>query len=237
MNQERLLWRLQELKQEEAVLLKSKELKLLSNNLKGLQEKVKKGEEEIKTLRAKINQGNKKSIELEKDANSLFEQVQASKEKLYGAKGGSLKELLSWQQSVLKLEIQEKETENRYWDKLKEIEEYKSEKEKVKKSLRDLKKEYNEGVRQYNEIKTQLDWQLLEIKSKQEEVWEQLLPEVLKLYEEVEKRYPLNFMAKLQKDVCLGCRISVSSRLVKQVKDGKGFYHCENCGRILIGFF
>jgi predicted nucleic acid-binding Zn-ribbon protein len=237
MNQERLLWRLQELKQEEAVLLKSKELKLLSNNLKGLQEKVKKGEEEIKTLRAKINQGNKKSTELEKDANGLFKQIQASKEKLYGAKGGSLKELLSWQQSVLKLETQEKETENRYWDKLKEIEEYKSEKEKVKKNLRDLKKEYNEGVRQYNEIKTQLDWQLLEIKSKQEEVWEQLLPEVLKLYEEVEKRYPLNFMAKLHKNVCLGCRISVSSRLVKQIKDGKGFYHCENCGRILIDFF
>lgn len=237
MNQEQLLWRLQELKQAEAALLKNEELRPLIKNLKELQQNVKRGEEEIQSLLDKIENGNKKAVKLEKDTDMLAKQVEESKGKLYGVKGGSLKELLSLQQSVLKLEAQGKEIETLYWDNLKAIEEYKNEKERLKGKLKVIKKEYNEGVKEYKEIKVQFEWKLSEIKNKEEEVLEQLLPEVVRLYEEAEKRHPLNFIAKLQKDTCSGCRISVPSLLAKEIKAGKGFYHCDNCGRILINSF
>ena len=52
---------------------------------------------------------------LEEKSGNLARQIEINKEKLYQAKGSSLKELLSLQQSVLNLETEGEETEEKYW--------------------------------------------------------------------------------------------------------------------------
>jgi predicted nucleic acid-binding Zn-ribbon protein len=94
--------------------------------------------------------------------------------------------------------------------------------------------EYNKNLGEYKKIKAQTELKLAEIKSRQEAVQEQLLPDVNKLYLEAEKRFPVSFVAKLYKESCTGCHIGISSNLVKRVKEGKTIQHCDNCGRILI---
>lgn len=236
-NQERLLWRFQELKQEQAGLLQTEELKGVVRKLKDFQEKVKKGEEELQALLEMIEKTENEVIKLEDESSSLAEQIKVNKGKLYEAKGGTLKELLSLQQSVLKLESQGREAENKYWDLLKKIEECKQKKDEYKKTVDFWQKEFTEGITEYQKMKAEVELKLAELKSKQEEVREQLLPEVSKLYQEAERRYPLSFVAMLHKNSCLGCHISVPSALVKRVKEGKTIQHCDNCGRILINFF
>ncbi|GEM_PF-1175157 len=237
MSQGKLLWQLQELKREEAALQNTEELRALLKNLKVLQGKVQKGEKETEALLQGISEGEKQIEELEQKVNKLLEQTKGSKGKLYDPKGGSSKELLSLQQSVLKMEEQSKETEKMYWEITQKIEEYRQKKEEMKEAVKIWKREYNEGVREYKRIKTQLELKLAEVKSKQAEVREQLSSEAIRLYELAEKRYPLNFVAMLKKGTCTGCRISVPFMLVKEVKEGKGFYHCDNCGRLLINPF
>lgn len=236
-NQERLLWKLQELKQEQVGLLQTEELRGVVRKLKDFQEKVKKGEKELQALLEMIEKTENEVKELEEQSSCLTEQIKLNKGKLYEAKGGTLKELLSLQQSVLKLESQGQEAENKYWDLLKKIEDCKLKKDEYKKTIDLWQKEFAEGIAQYQKMKTEVELELAEIKSRQEEVQEQLLPEVIKLYQEAERRYPLSFVAMLHKNSCLGCHISVPSILVKRVKEGKVLQHCDNCGRLLINYF
>jgi predicted nucleic acid-binding Zn-ribbon protein len=237
LKQERLLWKLQELKLEEDSLLQSEELKSVVGKLKGFQEKVKTGEKELQMLLQMIEKTEKEVADLEEESGCLAEQAKINKKKLYEAKGSTLKELLSLQQSVLKLESQGQETEEKYWDLLKRIEECKRKKNQYQETIKIWQKEFDEGITQYKKMKAELELKLAEIKSKQEEVVEQLLPQVKKLYQEAERRYPLNFVAKLRKSSCLGCHIGVSSVSERRVKEGKTLQHCDNCGRILINFF
>lgn len=234
MSQEKLLWRWQELKQEEAKLKSAVELKSWTSKLKVLQAKVQEGEKETGYLLQKISTGEQRVSQLEQKINELTEQSSEKKEKLYTSKGGSLKELLTMQQALLKQEEQSQETEKMYWEITRQIEDYKKRIAELKQVIRSLKKEYNEGVREYQKIKEQYNLKLAELLSKQEEVKEQLQPQVRKLAEAAEKRYPLNFVAMLRNGACTGCRIGVSVNLVREVKEGKGYYHCDNCGRLLI---
>lgn len=237
LRQERLLWRLQELKQEEVALTQTEELKAIMGRLKDFRGKVQTGEQELQSLLEMIEKMENEVAELEKKSSYWAEQVKISKDKLYETKGSSLKELLSLQQSVLKLESQGKEAENKYWELLKKIEECRQKKDEYKETIKVLQIEFDEGVTQYQKMKAEIELKFAEIKSKQEEVQEQLFPEVVKLFQEAERHYPASFVAKLHKNTCLGCHIGLSLASVKRVKEGKVLQHCDNCGRILIDFF
>lgn len=232
--QEKLLWRLQELKQEEVGLTQADEIRAIIMKLKDLKVNVQTGERKLQSLTELIEKTENEISELEKESNTRAEQAKLQKEKLYEAKGSSLKELLSLQQAVLKLETQGKEAENRYWELLKKLDEYKRKIVEYKQTIRACRKAYNQEVREYKKLKVQIELKLAELKSKQEEVQEQLLPEVRKIYIEAERRYPQSFVAVLRKESCMGCFIGVSMNLVKRVKEGKAIQHCDNCGRILI---
>jgi len=229
-----ILWRLQELKQEEVGLTQTEEIKAIIKKLKALKDNVKTGEKELLALTELIKKTEDEVKELEKESTNRTELAKLQKEKLYEAKGSSLKELLALQQAVLKLETQGKAAENKYWEFLKKIEEYKQKNLEYKQAIKACRKAFNQDAIIYKKLKAKTELKLAEIKSHQEEVQEQLLPEVLKIYKDAEKRYPISFIAVLRQESCMGCHIGVSSNLVKRVKEGKQLQYCDNCGRILI---
>jgi predicted nucleic acid-binding Zn-ribbon protein len=237
MSQEELVWKLQEIKRNEAEIKKSEELKSWIAKLKGLQAKVQGGEQEREALTREISAAEKNARRLEQEINELSAQTSEKKEKLYASKGGPLKEILSMQQAILKQEEQTKEAEKTYWEMNRQIEEWKKKKVELTGKIKSWKREYNEGVREYKKIKEQYNLKLAAIQSQLEEVAEQLQAQTRKLVEAAEKRYPLSFVAMLKSETCTGCRISVSSTSVREVKAGRGFYHCDNCGRLLINPF
>jgi predicted nucleic acid-binding Zn-ribbon protein len=237
LRQERLLWKLQELKIAENKLWQSGELKAVVGKLKELQEKVKEGEKELQTLLQMIERTEKEVHVLEEKSGNLARQIEINKEKLYQAKGSSLKELLSLQQSVLNLETEGEETEEKYWQLLKKIEACKSKKEQYQEMVKVWQEEFQDGVNEYQAVKNQAGLKIAEIKSKQEEICEQLWPEIKVAYQEVEKQYPFDFVAKLHQGSCLGCYIGVSAVLKRSVVEAKKVQYCDHCGRILINYF
>lgn len=234
MEQERLIWDLQALAQEEYELLKKDGLKPMVVRLKQLQESIKRAEEESSTLVNLLAEAEAKAAKLDREVARMTKQAKGSKDKLYQAKGGSLKELLSLQQSVVKMEEEITNSENRYMDVLNELDNLKAKQKQVKEIIKSLKKEYNEGVKEYKKTVSQIDVRLAELKLKREEIEEQLCPETLRLYTETEKRFPRNAVAKIKRGTCSGCHISIPSVLVLRIKEGKALQRCDNCGRILI---
>lgn len=190
MGQEKLLWQLQGLVQEEYMLRKKEELKPLIGHLKALMDNIKQTEEHNEKMKEQRLQNEKKALQTENEINSLNTRIKGAKDKLYGKKGGSLKELLSLQQSVLKMGEEAEKNETAYLELLKNIEELKEKEDRLKEVIRALKKEYNENVRIYQKKSKELELELAQNELRQEEIREQLDPDVLRLFQEVKKRFP-----------------------------------------------
>lgn len=234
MEQERYLFKLQELVQQEQQLKGKHVLKPLISTLRKLQDSIKETEAWCDDLQRQAEEVEKKAQELEKNMAEINKKKEAGKEKLYSAKGGSLKELLSLQQSVLKMEEEIEKGEALYWELAKQTEELKNERQSIREKVRNLKKEYNENVKTYKEQVGQLEIKLAENKAIQEEIRGLLQPELLRLFTDVEKRIPGTPVALLKGEICSGCRISIPSVLALRIREGKTLSRCENCGRILI---
>ncbi|MCR4443236.1 MAG: C4-type zinc ribbon domain-containing protein [Peptococcaceae bacterium] len=234
MEQEKLIWQLQEFVQEEYLLRKKSELKPLVEHLKKLREDIKRVEAEADGLQRQAAETERKAQELEKKVSLINKQIKGGKEKLYGAKGSSLKELLSLQQSVLKKESEAEKGEVLYWEMLKKAEELRSGQKQAREAIKQLKREYNDNVKVYREKLQQIELKLAENRLKQEKIREKLKPEVLSFFQEVEKKFPGNPVAVVKGGACSGCHIAMPSILVGRIREGGKIYRCENCGRILI---
>lgn len=234
MNQRRLILELQDTIMEKAIVKKAEGLAPLVQELKALQDSIRKGEEECRNIEKEIAAAEDKTKSLENLNEKMSEQAKASKERLYGAKGSSLKELLSLQQAIQKIEEEMEKNEAEYWNATKQIEQLKEKMQKLKTAVKELKLQYNERVKIYRAEKDKLELKLAEITIKEENLRGEIAPEVLKKFTETEKRYPLNPVAFLRGGICSGCHISVPSVLAIKIRDGKTLQRCDNCGRLLI---
>jgi len=234
MEQEKLLWQLQEYVQEEYHLRKKGELKPFIERLKRLQDDIKRGETELADLERQVSETERKAHVLEKQVSLINRQIKEGKGKLYEAKGSSLKELLSLQQSVLKKEAEAEKGEALYWEMLKKVEELRNEQQRVRESNRLLKREYNDCVKVYREKLQEIELKLNENRLNQEKIRDMLKPDVLNIFQEVEKKFPGNPVAVVKAGACSGCHIAMPSVLIGRIREGGKIYRCENCGRILI---
>lgn len=234
MEQNRLILDLQDTIREKANLKKAGGLAAMAQSLKALQEGVRKAEEEFQIIEGEITATEERTKNLELLSERLAQQTKGSKDRLYGAKGSSLKELLSLQQSINKLEQDMEKNEAEYWNTFKQIEDMKEKQKKLKAVIKELKVQYNNSVKSYKAEKNNIELKLAEITIKEEEIREKLSPEVLKKFAETEKRFPQNPVALMKGGTCTGCHISVPSILAMKIRDGKTLQRCDSCGRLLV---
>lgn len=234
MEQMRIILQLQDVINEKAILKKSNDLGAKAKDLRVMQESIGKIEEEYQIIETEISATEEKTRSLEQLSEKLAQQAQGSKDRLYNAKGGSLKELLSLQQAMQRIELDIQKSEAEYWDTFKEIEQLKEKRKNLKEMIKALKNQYNEGVKLYKAEKNNIELKLAEITIKEEELRERLAPEVLKKFADTEKRFPYNPVAVMKGGICSGCHISVPSVLAIKIRESKTINRCDSCGRLLI---
>jgi predicted nucleic acid-binding Zn-ribbon protein len=59
-------------------------------------------------------------------------------------------------------------------------------------------------------------------------------PELIKMYDRLRVAHQGRAMAKLDRNLCLGCRISLPLNLVNRARAGSALVQCPNCERILL---
>ncbi|PKM89772.1 MAG: hypothetical protein CVU87_04410 [Firmicutes bacterium HGW-Firmicutes-12] len=234
MKQENLLLQLQELLAEEHLLNKKQELRPLIKKLTNLHEEIKQAEEQSSDLEKQITEMQRKVAKVEEQTAALNEKIEEARERLYGAQGGSLKELLSLQQSVQKMEEEIAKAETLYLEKANLIDELTQLRVETKESINNMKRAYNIDLKIYKEKNHQLESDLVSILEKQKKIKEMFKPEVLSIYIETTKRFPSNPVALLKGQICSGCNISIPSVLQVRIKEAKKLHICDSCGRILI---
>lgn len=234
MEQARLLLELQNYLQEKNAEQKNDQLVSMAQNLRELQVTIGKADKEYQELLEAATRTDIEARSFEQQISKISEQVKSGKDRLYGSKGGGLKELLGLQQSLQKLEEDVEKGEAKYWEMLKEVEEYNKQQKATKEVIKALKAQYNQGVRDYKELKNKTELKNAEIQLREDEVISRLDPEYLRVFRETVRRYPANPVALFRGGNCSGCRISVPSFLAMQIRESKTICYCDNCGRILV---
>jgi predicted nucleic acid-binding Zn-ribbon protein len=203
---------------------------------------------EIKRLRGRID-GMEAML---KDANNLREAhihsiaaleaemggkeqyVRQGETRLYESKGRSLRELLSIQQSIVTAKADLRAGEDAYLKLLNELDTMGTEKEKAEAASKELKKMYNQKVRDFKLKKRDLELQIKALEADEETIRKELSEKTLNLYDSVLKRVGQAPVAAVWKQTCQGCHIGISDQHIRKIQFGGQWYCCENCDRILV---
>ncbi|MBA7679986.1 hypothetical protein ES703_88293 [subsurface metagenome] len=72
---------------------------------------------------------------------------------------------------------------------------------------------------------------LSDLRNKRQALWDKIDPHTTELYQQLKKQ-KVTAVAKVEQGICIGCRISLSTATLQQVRSGN-LVQCTNCGRIL----
>jgi len=225
---------LQNYLQERKALQKNSQLADTAQSLRELRETIARAEQEYEGLQQSAVKAQLDAKEVELQVNRMMDQIKGGKEKLYGAKGSGIKELLSLQQSLQKMEEDAQKGEARYWEMLKEAEGFTAKQKEVREIVKTLKAQYNQKVREYKEEKQRIELKIAEVQNREEEAASRLTKQNLLIFRTAEQKYPTNPVALFRGGNCSGCHISIPSFLAMQIKEAKNICYCDNCGRILV---
>lgn len=202
-----------------------KELKKLKGQFDKSKKEYLKGKKEINK-----NQDNYKK--LMKDLRELNAEVSKKEDTLYNNSGNDLKLIEKLQSSIEKGKEQLESIKTQEEDILKVEEETKSKVEEVAKELVSINKKFTEIKENMNKESKKSKRKINSAKKKYEEAKKSMDEDKVELFERVSQNIKPP-IARIEEDICMGCRMHVSKITYTNVERGKGIVYCDNCGRIL----
>ena len=188
--------------------------------------------EHAAAAQADLQQWQAKHKDLTLEIASVVEKAKRSEERLYSGTVKNPKELTDLQNEVEALGRRRASLEDDALLMMMEIDQRKGIQAATSGEVKNLADEFaNASVTLRQEQQTlalHLN-SLLEKRARQVRLAE---PALLKSYEAIARQKNGLAVAGLQANKCLGCRLTLSSAVIRAVDQGKLVY-CENCGRIL----
>ncbi|AAK79275.1 hypothetical protein BJV85_002693 [Clostridium acetobutylicum] len=201
----------------------------LLKKLKSEFETAKKNYVNRKTELAKIKQSYSAiSIELRKER----EKMETNEYKLYNKAGSNLN-MIEKLEGAIEIEKQNlKNLEDEAVDLLDEEEKLKKEIEDLRLKLVNIKDNFYDYKEKSSEKVEKARQEMIAAKTKIEEIKSKIPKE---LFEEISHLMSKSScaVAKLNGEICGGCRMKVSSMTIDDLINNNSIVHCDNCGRIL----
>jgi len=196
--------------------------------------------EELVALRARVEElraaaraahAAQKDVELE--ADDLRSKIAPAEEKLYGGTIRNPRELSDLQADIAQLKQHLSAVEDRDLDALAASERAAQELRAAAAELESMEAAWRE---EQAELAGRIDRLAAEIAIYERQRKEQLADietGLVKTYEHVRRAHQGRGMARLDRNLCLGCRISLPVSIVNRARAGAVLVQCPNCERIL----
>ena len=200
---------------------------------KQLQNEVADAKEAVGWADNKLEEQSKRVRRLELDVEKAEEESKDIQTKLYSGAVKNSKELgqLESKGKVL-LREQDKAEEN--------VLLAMETKEKLQAALLNAKQNYKDLSEKLRNLQQQGNKEINVLKDKiknsqemREELVKKVNPRLLISYKEMRQSYHGRPLACIERDICGGCRVTISSNLINRVCNPTDLVFCENCGRIL----
>ncbi len=189
--------------------------------------------ERIEVLRETLRQAHAAQKDVEVEADDLKAKIAPQETKLYSGTVKSPKELASLQADVDQLKRHLSMVEDRDLEALAAVETAETELRTAAAELDATDSAWKEEQTDLQARIVQLSAAIAEYAEQREERSADIAADVLRTYDRIRIAHGGRAVAKLDRNLCLGCRISLPTNLVNRARAGHTLVQCPNCERIL----
>lgn len=198
-----------------------------SEDVAGLRERV----AELRTA-ARAAEAAQKDVELE--ADGLRTKIAAEEAKLYSGSIKNPKELKDLQEEIDQLKRHLAAVEDRDLDAMGATDNVQAELRSAEAELTAAEAAWRDEQAELKERIDRLRLEIAEHEASRKAHAENIAPDLLLTYDRLRASHQGKGVAKLDRNLCLGCRISLPVNLVNRARAGSTLTQCPNCERILI---
>lgn len=164
------------------------------------------------------------------DARAKLEQVER---KLYGGTVQAMRELQDLQRDGEALRRQQRELDDRVLAAMSAVEEIEAALAAAREALREETAQREVRRADLAQQAQQLEARIAELRARRAEMARGIEPPALTLYDQLRARWRGQAVARVERGVCLGCRMTLPTTLFNRARSGAALVQCSNCGRIL----
>lgn len=224
------LWQLQEI--DSALDTRRASLEDAESRLGGSEE-LEEARTTLATRLAELRAAESSQKDIDLQADDLRGKIGPAEQKLYGGSIKNPKELADLQADIEQLKRQLAAAEDRDLDALSAVEAAQAAARACEAEVQRIEAEWREEQADLTARVEQLRREIAEYETQREARIEYIDPDSLKRYEHVRRAHQGKGVARLDRNLCLGCRISLPVSTVNKARAGNALIQCPNCERIL----
>ena len=179
-----------------------------------------------------LQDSQKEQRRLELELQSINDKLSAEESRLYSGNVKNPKELAGLQKEVRYLRTSRSQVEDSLLETMVTSEESSDQVHAKQSAYDSVAQTWEQGQAHLLEEKSELESNLEALSVRRSEVTSALSPKILSEYDYL-RRTKMTAVAEVQKDMCLGCRVSMSA-IDRQKVQSEELVNCSNCGRILV---
>lgn len=182
----------------------------------------------------KLQEHKKRARRLEGQLQAAEEESKAVQERLYSASGQSAKELEQLERKAAALIAERQKQEEQMLLAMQGTEDLEAALEKAREDNLVIQKQLRQKQKSGNEEINILKEEIRQLREEREQILQQVSKPLADEYRSMRKQYSGRPLARLENDICSGCRVSVSSKICSQLNNPNSKINCDNCGRLLV---
>ena len=163
----------------------------------------------------------------------LGEKQKAVEGRLYGGAVTNARELTAIEEERLFIQGQRGEEEDNLLELMVEIEDLQPARDQTREQLAQLETERSAEYPKLLKAEERLTAELIELRQARADMTPQIPPVALSVYETLLKSRGGQAVAKVERSMCQGCRITLPTVEVQRAKASQGIVQCNSCHRIL----
>ena len=188
---------------------------------------------DLEELTKRLADKSDRRRELDVELKTIAEKLSALDERLYSGSVKSTKEFSASQEERQFVQEQQKDGEDELLELMVEIEDGETARGTKTEALEGMKSDRAEEVVKLQEDERELSAQLAELTEGRTELAAQAQPAILALYEALRKSRDGVAVGKVERGMCQGCRVALTTSELQRVRTSEAVVQCSSCGRIL----
>ena len=171
--------------------------------------------------------------DIEAEVEDVREKANQVEKRLYSGTILNPRELSAMQDELGYLRSRQKQKEDSLLECLVQVEEAQDSYERSRATFEEVQSRREKEVSELTVSKGQLEATISELEAQRESSAGAIEGSSLSLYERLRKSKKGQAVARVGQNTCQGCRISLPSKVMQQIRGGQGLVQCNSCGRIL----
>ena len=180
-----------------------------------------------------LNQLRVKQRSQELDVESVREKLRGTEEKLYGGTVTNLRELDGFEKEATFLRDRLKELDDNLLDAMEKLEEAQTRANSLEDETNRAEERWQVSQRELVEQRRQAEETLADLETHRLGLVAQVGPQELKLYESLRLSKKGVAIARVERGLCRGCRMTLPTNQLQRARGGRETILCNSCGRIL----